>query len=204
LFAGVLMAADWMASGFAFAAGDANALATDVLRRTVWAGWHSGASTLSLLEGRDPRPAQIGTLALPIDERFAVIEAPTGTGKTVAALIWASRLVEAGEVDELYFAVPTRSAASELHGRIGRLMSAHHPALKERSFLSPMLFLTFNRLRLTELLRPASWKHWGSDHVGYFNAAGMAPLIPSHVNPCIDCVVLRLGRSGLLYRYLRA
>ena len=30
----------------------------------------------------------------------------------------------------LYFAVPTRSAASELHARIGRLMSTHHPALK--------------------------------------------------------------------------
>jgi CRISPR-associated endonuclease/helicase Cas3 len=30
----------------------------------------------------------------------------------------------------MYFAVPTRSAATELHDRIGRLMSARHPALK--------------------------------------------------------------------------
>ena len=50
----------------------------------------------ALLEGREPRPAQIGTLNLPLDERLAVIEAPTGSGKTEAALIWASRLVEAG------------------------------------------------------------------------------------------------------------
>jgi CRISPR-associated endonuclease/helicase Cas3 len=130
LFAGALMAADWMASGFAFEPGEPDSLAAEVLRRTAWAGWHSGASAQEILEGRAPRPAQIGTLRLPIDERFAIIEAPTGTGKTEAALIWACRLVEAGEIDGLYFAVPTRSAASELHGRIGRLMSTYHPALK--------------------------------------------------------------------------
>jgi CRISPR-associated endonuclease/helicase Cas3 len=130
LFAGILIASDWMASGFAFTPGKVDELAADVLRRTGWTDLHSGAPAGDLLEGRDPRPAQIGTLALPLDERFAVIEAPTGSGKTEAALIWASRLVAAGEVDGLYFAVPTRSAASELHARIGRLMSAHHPALK--------------------------------------------------------------------------
>jgi CRISPR-associated endonuclease/helicase Cas3 len=130
LFAGILMASDWMASGFAFTPGKVDQLAADVLRRTGWTDWHSGVPAGDLLEGRNPRPAQIGVLALPLDERFAVIEAPTGSGKTEAALIWASRLVEAGEVDGLYFAVPTRSAASELHARIGRLMSAHHPALK--------------------------------------------------------------------------
>ena len=130
LFAGVLMAADWMASGFAFDPGTVDQRASDVLSRTAWNGWHSGAEPLRLLEGREPRPAQIGALNLPLDERLAVIEAPTGSGKTEAALIWASRLVEAGEVDGLYFAVPTRSAASELHSRIGRLMSGQHPALK--------------------------------------------------------------------------
>jgi CRISPR-associated endonuclease/helicase Cas3 len=130
LFAGILMAADWMASGFVFAPGKVDQLATDVLQRTAWTDWHSGASAGDLLEGREPRPAQLGTLSLPLDERFAVIEAPTGSGKTEAALIWASRLVEAREVDGLYFAVPTRSAASELHARIGRIMSAQHPTLK--------------------------------------------------------------------------
>ncbi len=130
LFAGTLMAADWMASGFAFTPGQPEALASDVLDRTAWSGWHSGASALDLLEGRNPRPAQVGMLELPLGERFAIVEAPTGTGKTEAALIWASRLVEAGHVDGLYFAVPTRSAASELHARIGRLMTTCHPALK--------------------------------------------------------------------------
>jgi CRISPR-associated endonuclease/helicase Cas3 len=137
LFAGILMAADWMASGFAFAPGSVEHRANDVVQRTAWSNWHSGAPARALLEGREPRPAQIGTLALPLEERFAVIEAPTGTGKTEAALIWASRLVEAGEVDGLYFAVPTRSAASELHARIGRLMSAHRQPNAYRKWPEP-------------------------------------------------------------------
>jgi CRISPR-associated endonuclease/helicase Cas3 len=145
LFAGILMASDWMASGFAFDPGEPDQRAANVLRRTGWSAWHSGAPALALLEGRVPRSAQIGTLELPIDERFAVIEAPTGTGKTEAALIWASRLVEAGQVDGLYFAVPTRSAATELHARIGRLMSTHHPALKDKIVRAvPGLLDTYN------------------------------------------------------------
>jgi CRISPR-associated endonuclease/helicase Cas3 len=130
LFAGILMAADWMGSGFAFEVGEVDALAEGVLRRTAWSDWHSGAAARDLLGGKEPRPAQVGMLELPIAEPFAVIEAPTGTGKTEAALIWTSRLVEAGLVEGLYFAVPTRSAATELHARIGRLMSTHHPMLK--------------------------------------------------------------------------
>jgi hypothetical protein len=113
LFAGILMAADWMASGFAFDPGAVADRAADVLDRTAWNGWHSGAPAVDLLNGKEPRPAQAGVLALPLEERFAVIEAPTGTGKTEAALIWASRLVEADAVDGLYFAVPTRSAATD-------------------------------------------------------------------------------------------
>src|SRR5262249_19313209 len=62
LFAGFLMAADWMASVFAFEPGDVDQLAFDVLDRTGWNGWYSGASPLLLLKGREPRPAQIGTL----------------------------------------------------------------------------------------------------------------------------------------------
>jgi AMP-binding enzyme C-terminal domain len=71
------MAADWMASGFAFTPGDVDRLAEDVLQRAAWSRWHSGARAVDLLDDREPRPAQ----ALPLDEGFAVIEAPTGTGK---------------------------------------------------------------------------------------------------------------------------
>lgn len=49
-----------------------------------------------------------------------VLESDTGSGKTEAALARFARLFQAREVDGLYFAVPTRSAATQLHGRIER------------------------------------------------------------------------------------
>ncbi|MFH6787045.1 MULTISPECIES: CRISPR-associated helicase Cas3' [Methylobacterium] len=50
----------------------------------------------------------------------AALEAETGSGKTEAALWRALALIARGEVDALYFAVPTRTAATQLHGRINR------------------------------------------------------------------------------------
>lgn len=51
---------------------------------------------------------------------IAALEAETGSGKTEAALWRALALITSGEVDALYFAVPTRTAATQLHGRINR------------------------------------------------------------------------------------
>ena len=68
----------------------------------------------------DPRPAQAELLraSLPEPGQVIVLEAETGSGKTEAALIHFLRLFQAGEVDGLYFALPTRAAAVQIHGRI--------------------------------------------------------------------------------------
>ena len=50
--------------------------------------------------------------------RVALIEAETGSGKTEAALWRWLALRKQGLVDSLYFALPTRSAAVQLHGRV--------------------------------------------------------------------------------------
>ena len=100
------------------------------MRRPGGRGGTTMRSPSDLLGDRTPRASQSALVELSLDEHLVVLEAPTGTGKTEAALIWASRLVEAGLVDGLYFAVPTRSAATELHARIGRLMTASHPKLR--------------------------------------------------------------------------
>jgi len=71
-------------------------------------------------------------LELPLSERLVFIEAATGSGKTEPACIWADRLVAAGLVDGMYFAVPTRSAATELHSRIAGLMGRVHAPLAGR------------------------------------------------------------------------
>ena len=65
-----------------------------------------------------PRPAQQAVGALPSHERLILLEAETGAGKTEAALWRYAVLLAVGEVDSLYFAVPTRAAARQLHGRI--------------------------------------------------------------------------------------
>ena len=106
--------------------------ARDLLDGTRWSGWHSGTPSEAILGSYKPRAAQISMLSLPISERLAVIEAPTGSGKTEASLIWADRLVAAGLVDGMYFAVPTRSAATELHARISKLMGQVHPLVVAR------------------------------------------------------------------------
>lgn len=70
-----------------------------------------------------PRPAQAAVGALPASERLVLLEAETGSGKTEAALWRFATLVEAGEVDALYFAVPTRAAARQLHRRVNAALS---------------------------------------------------------------------------------
>jgi CRISPR-associated endonuclease/helicase Cas3 len=69
-----------------------------------------------------PRPAQQTVGALSTDERLVLLEAETGAGKTEAALWRFAALLAAGQVDALYFAVPTRAAARQLHGRINKAL----------------------------------------------------------------------------------
>lgn len=63
-------------------------------------------------------------LSLPRPDGVVLIESETGSGKTEAALRWATRLMAAGEIDGLFFAVPLRSAAVQLHARVERWRKA--------------------------------------------------------------------------------
>ena len=67
-----------------------------------------------------PRPCQQAVLAAPEPHpgQVVVLEAETGSGKTEAALIHFLRLFQLAEVDGLYFALPTRAAAVQIHRRI--------------------------------------------------------------------------------------
>lgn len=67
-----------------------------------------------------PRPAQqlFEDLAVPEGPSLSILEAPTGSGKTEAALIRFLKLFSTGAVDGLYFALPTRAAATQIYGRV--------------------------------------------------------------------------------------
>lgn len=64
-----------------------------------------------------PRPIQ-AAMAEQGFGRVVVLESETGSGKTEAALWRFLHLWRSGEVDALYFALPTRVAATQLHERV--------------------------------------------------------------------------------------
>lgn len=67
-------------------------------------------------------PAQAVVGEIESDERLVILEAETGSGKTEAALWRFAQLFAAGRVEGLYFAVPTRAAARQLHSRVDKAM----------------------------------------------------------------------------------
>ena len=69
-----------------------------------------------------PNAIQKTACDTPIDRRLVIIESETGSGKTEAALWRFAHMYEAGLVDGLYFALPTRSAAVQIHERVERFI----------------------------------------------------------------------------------
>jgi CRISPR-associated endonuclease/helicase Cas3 len=113
LVAGLVMGADWVGSG----------MFPDLEAAYRAAGAWQG-QTAPLLAGRALRPVQALIARVPLHARLVLIEDATGSGKTEAALLHAERLAGAGLISGLYFAVPTRSAATELHQRISGYLAA--------------------------------------------------------------------------------
>ena len=74
-----------------------------------------------------PRPLQQAVADAPLDRPLLILESETGSGKTEAAVMRFAALWRAGIVDGLYFAVPTRAAATQLHGRISKALKSLLP-----------------------------------------------------------------------------
>ena len=76
----------------------------------------------------EPNAIQEAAYRTPLDERLVIIESETGSGKTEAALWRFARLYQAGLVDGLYFALPTRAAAKQIFDRVNRFVANMFPA----------------------------------------------------------------------------
>jgi CRISPR-associated endonuclease/helicase Cas3 len=129
--AGVTMLADWIGSdqrGFPFANGES-------VDRMTWAR-QQAASILQALQF-DPASHRLANPSLPTfeaisdwearpaqeavgqcDGQIVIFEAETGSGKTEGALYRFARLFASGTVDGLYFALPTRVAATAMFERV--------------------------------------------------------------------------------------
>jgi len=137
-FAGLVALADWLGSDrrfFPFASDpDPNYIlrAREQARRAVSA---IGLQVTELRNGllgkvdfkhatgfAAPNPQQQLLGSSPLEEQLLILEAETGSGKTEAAFWRFARLFEAGLVDSLYFALPTRSAAVQMHSRINQML----------------------------------------------------------------------------------
>ena len=81
------------------------------------------ASDFATLSGfAHPNPGQAAVGAVGPDAQLVILEAETGSGKTEAALWRFVQLFVSGKVSGLYFAVPTRAAARQLHRRVVEAM----------------------------------------------------------------------------------
>ena len=92
------------------------------------------ADTLSLaplLGVAHLRPMQAAVEKICLDFTSILVEDETGSGKTEMALLYYFRLFAAGKVDGLYFALPTRTSAAQIYGRvlkfIKQMFGDHHP-----------------------------------------------------------------------------
>lgn len=137
-FAGLVMLADWLGSDrsperFPFSASlddDRIAFARDRARCALADnGIAVGPLARALADGIDytrftdiatPHDTQTRMLALPIvpEGSLTLLEAETGSGKTEAALAHFFRLFQAGVVEGMYFALPTRTAATQIFRRV--------------------------------------------------------------------------------------
>ncbi len=65
-----------------------------------------------------PRGIQHLVNQLPVEPGLTLIEAPTGSGKTEAAIAYASRLLADGLADSIVFALPTQATANAMLERV--------------------------------------------------------------------------------------
>ena len=104
---------------------------------------------------RPPRPLQEAmdmipeeTLATPC---LAIIEAPTGEGKTEAALALAHRLAQASGTDEMYYALPTTATSNQMFVRLQKHLRDRLDLPTEIKLIHGQAFLVEDDLRIEPL-----------------------------------------------------
>lgn len=78
----------------------------------------TGGGMNELFSGYIPRGVQTLIDDLPVQTGLTIIEAPTGSGKTEAALAYASRLLAEGVAESIIFALPTQATANAMFDRL--------------------------------------------------------------------------------------
>ncbi len=172
---------DWIASdvtNFEFAAPDdleaytrhANSLADAAVGRLEWKAWQLATTFVDLFPAYPVRPVQSVVEALTKDlaePGLVVIEAPTGEGKTKAALQAAAALSANTGAAGAYIAAPTRATGQQTFRELDKLLCQHgDPARPELVHAGAAEFLAELAARPTSVgeddeqdsdLRAQSW-----------------------------------------------
>jgi CRISPR-associated endonuclease/helicase Cas3 len=138
MLAGLTSFADWLGSienyFFDLAASNLNAYADLAhqqaglaLEQLGWTGWSPPTQSAGFQELFDftPRPLQeaVTSLAEQVSApALVIVEAPTGEGKTEAALYLADHWLQAEQQRGIYVAMPTQATSNQILGRVKRFL----------------------------------------------------------------------------------
>ncbi len=210
----VVVLADWIASSREFLAAQQSAAASPEDDPQAWldraverAAEHlkrlglvlpptpstTPSARMLLRAGNTPSPLQasIERHHPTVASGITVIVAPTGEGKTEAALLAASRYAEASASGGWYFAMPTMGTADGLRDRLERLL----PATVDGD--APVLHLLHSMRRLRD--EPKNWDAADPQACNWMKGTRKAALAPCAVGTVDQALmsVLRVKHSPL-------
>lgn len=147
LLLGIVVAADWIASGDAFVEANAKRLLEQVESDTK-TRIHDFLASNAMLHRTFPSeidafpklwpqipPNGMRPLQKAVQEIFSseeekplavIIEAPMGEGKTEAGLYAAARLAQRWNKEGFYVALPTAATSNQMHGRVNKMLYSLH------------------------------------------------------------------------------
>jgi len=152
LASGLTSVADWIGSMedfFAFHESEiglreyhqeAYGRAEHALRALHWVGWRPPACTATFhdLFSFEPRSMQQNVVELApnlTQPSLVIIEAPTGSGKTEAALYLADHWAQTLQQRGLYVAMPTMATSNQMYARVKTLLQRRYPGLAIKPLL---------------------------------------------------------------------
>ncbi|MFN8470331.1 MAG: CRISPR-associated helicase Cas3' [Caldilineaceae bacterium] len=102
-----------------------------------------------------PRPLQLAIDAIPLQllqqPCLVIIEAPTGEGKTEAALALAHTLAQANLGDEFFYALPTMATSNQMFGRLQTHLQSRLDVGAQIKLVHGQSFLVEDELRIEPL-----------------------------------------------------
>jgi CRISPR-associated endonuclease/helicase Cas3 len=148
LFSGLTSAADWIGSMDSFFpyseiiqpperyARKAIHQAETALRKLGWVGWQPDGMMQSFAEmfPATPKPYPIQQVVIGVAQKtgagpmLAILESPTGSGKTEAALFLADHWLQNWQGRGLYIAMPTQATSNQMYERVSSFLLRRYPS----------------------------------------------------------------------------